>query len=196
MGAHQAAGLGDPTRLTDGASRLPFAFECSILHQLLGQRALVNMLVIGPSCPPTTCIGAERRRPALILRTPHAVRRRAAWPTWFSPRGGFAAVRCAYARARRGSPDVSRPRPSRPGPPGQWATFWLKKWPMTIAPFGRPLNDNPGPSSPKGHFSSGCQTRPRGAYWLRLSSWASPVGWHALSMEAKGVPGAPTPEPG
>jgi hypothetical protein len=67
-------------------------------------------------------------------------------------------------RARHGPPDVSRPRRAPPHPPGQWATFCLKKWPMTIAPFGRPLKDNRGPSSPKGHFSSGCQTRVRGTY--------------------------------
>jgi hypothetical protein len=66
--------------------------------------------------------------------------------------------------AGRGPPDVSRPRRDPPHPPGQRATFWLKKWPMTIAPFDRPFKDNRGLSSPKGQFSSGCQTWVRGTH--------------------------------
>jgi hypothetical protein len=35
---------------------------------------------------------------------------------------------------------------------------------MTIAPFDRPLKDNRGLSTPKGQFSSRCQTRVRGTH--------------------------------
>jgi hypothetical protein len=80
------------------------------------------------------------------------------------PVGHRASARRRSPSARRGSPDVCRPRRAPPRPPGQRATFWLKKWPLTIAPFDRPLKDNRGLSSPKGQFSSGCQTRVRGTH--------------------------------
>jgi hypothetical protein len=80
------------------------------------------------------------------------------------PRSVIPSARRDLPSGRCGSPDVSRLRRDPPHPPGQWATFSLKKWPMTISPFCRPMKDNRGLSSPKGQFSSGCQTRVRGTY--------------------------------